>query len=433
MKHSQYNIVIPSGSKVFIYNSKTDYFVQVEQQLAELFNQTKNNPEQLSNKAPDFYNHLYEHGFIINNNINESKEIITMWETNDANEDVMNITINPTLNCNLRCWYCYEEHNAHTLMTKDVITSVLNFFKHSFTQNKYKKYCLSFFGGEPLLCFNNVVKPLLNELNQIKPSSIKISLHFTTNSTLLNDTMLDFLKPWSPSFQITIDGNEFVHNMVKSIANRSAYKIAIENIHKLLNSHLKVGIRFNYTAKTLETFIDVLSDIKSFSDEEKKFCNISFHRIWQDNKIPETELESQLNEIEDKFRQEHFYVISHSTNITGRCYADKPNNITINYDGKIYMCTAREFNEENSEGTLNSDGTIARNERYNKRMALRFGNQQCQKCIIYPLCHGGCSQHKIESNIHTGCYKNFTEQDKLDFATRRIRDIINESKANHNP
>ena len=220
--------------------------------------------------------------------------------------------------------------------------------------------------------------------------------------------------------------------MVKSIPNRSAYKIALENIHKLLNSHLKVGIRFNYTAKTLETFIDVLSDIKSFSDEEKKHCNISFHRIWQDNKIPDADLYTQLSELEDKFRQEHFYVISHSSNITDRCYADKPNNITINYDGNIYMCTAREFNKENSEGILNPDGTIARNERYNKRMAIRFGNQQCQQCIIYPLCHGGCSQHKLESNISNGCYKNFTEQDKIDFATKRIHDIIKENNTPNN-
>lgn len=432
MQYSRYNIIVPSGAKVFIYNSKTDYFVQVEQQLAELFNHCKEKPEQLKNKAPDFYDHLHEHGFIVNDNTNEAQQLIKEWETKDAREDVMHVTINPTLNCNLRCWYCYEEHHAHTLMSENVIKSVFNLFKESLKQNKYKAYSLSFFGGEPLLCFNSVVKPLLNNLALLKPASVKISLHFTTNSTLLDGTILEYLKPWSPSFQIAIDGNEFIHNMVKSIPNRSAYKIALENIHKLLNNHLKVGIRFNYTAKTLETFIDVLSDIKSFSDEEKKHCNISFHRIWQDNKIPDADLYTQLSELEDKFRQEHFLVISHSTNITGRCYADKPNNITINYDGKIYMCTAREFNEENSEGILNSDGTIARNERYNKRMAIRFGNQQCQQCIIYPLCHGGCSQHKLESNISDGCYKNFTEQDKIDFATKRIHDIIKENNTPNN-
>ena len=214
--------------------------------------------------------------------------------------------------------------------------------------------------------------------------------------------------------------------MVKTIANRSAYNIALSNIRKILSNGLKVGIRLNYTAKTLKTFIDVLSDIKSFTDDEKNFCNISFHRIWQDNKVPNTELDAQLNELEELFRGVGFYVISHSSNVTGRCYADKPNNITINYDGSIYMCTAREFNAENCEGTLYPDGTIVRNERYNKRMAIRLGNQQCRQCIIYPLCHGGCSQHKLESNIINGCYKGFSEQDKIDFATKRIRDIIND-------
>ncbi len=426
MKYSRFNIAIPSGSKVFVNNSKTDYFVQVEQQLADLFNQCETDPEQLHCKAPDFYNHLLEHGFIVSDDTDETSEIIHKWEEEDNSQTVMHITVNPTLNCNLRCWYCYEEHNANTLMTEDTITSVLNLFKQSFAQDRYKEYQLSFFGGEPLMCFNNVVKPLLNQLSQIKPALKQVSLHFTTNSTLLSDGMLDFLKPWAPSFQITIDGNEFIHNMVKTIANRSAYNVALTNIRKILSNGLKVGIRLNYTAKTLKTFIDVLSDIKSFTDDEKNFCNISFHRIWQDNKVPDTELDAQLNELENHFREAGFYVISHSSNVTGRCYADKPNNITINYDGSIYMCTAREFNAENSEGILNPDGTIVRNERYNKRMAIRLGNPQCQHCIIYPLCHGGCSQHKLESNITDGCYKGYTEQDKIDFATKRIRDIINE-------
>ena len=338
MKYSRFNIAVPSGTKVFVYNSKTDYFVQVEPQLADLFNQCESTPEQLHCKAPNFYNLLLEHGFIVSDNTDETSEIIHNWEEEDNSHTVMHITLNPTLNCNLRCWYCYEEHNANTLMTEDTITSVLNLFKQSFAQDRYKEYQLSFFGGEPLLCFNNVVKPLLNKLSQIKPASKQVSLHFTTNSTLLNDEMLNFLKPWVPSFQITIDGNEFIHNMVKTIANRSAYNIALSNIRKILSNGLKVGIRLNYTAKTLKTFIDVLSDIKSFTDDEKNFCNISFHRIWQDNKVPNTELDAQLNELEELFRGVGFYVISHSSNVTGRCYADKPNNITINYDGSIYIC-----------------------------------------------------------------------------------------------
>lgn len=426
MRYSIYNIVIPSINKTFIYNSKSDYFVQILPELAELYQSCENNIKLLEDKAPDFYNHLVEKGLIVEDNPNELQEIINKWQEEENNSNVLQITINPTLNCNLRCWYCYEEHNAHTLMSQDTCHAITAYIKKSVLQKGYKQINLSFFGGEPLLHFNDITKPLIDDISTALSPETKLSLHFTTNSTLLNDTIIDYLIPFSPSFQITIDGNEFIHNMVKAIANRSAYKIALTNIQKLLTKKLKVGIRFNYTVKTLQTFIDVLSDIKGFSDEEKSYCNISFHRIWQDNKVPDSELEKQLSELESQFRKEGFYVISNSSNITGRCYADKLNSIVINYDGRVYMCTARDFNAENSEGTLNPNGTIKRNDRFKKRMAIRYGNAYCQSCIVFPICHGGCSQHKLESKVTDGCYKNFNEQDKIAFATKRIQDIYNE-------
>ena len=74
--------------------------------------------------------------------------------------------------------------------------------------------------------------------------------------------------------------------------------------------HQHVLIRLNYTAKTLERFINILDDLKSIPDEEKQHYNISFHRIWQDNKIPDFELRESLQKIEDAFRKEHFFVDS---------------------------------------------------------------------------------------------------------------------------
>ncbi len=40
------------------------------------------------------------------------------------------------------------------------------------------------------------------------------------------------------------------------------------------------------------------------------------------------------------------------------CYADKINQMTVNYDGGVYKCTARDFNEKNRLGQLCDDGTV---------------------------------------------------------------------------
>ncbi|WOC53178.1 hypothetical protein BPO_p0095 (plasmid) [Bergeyella porcorum] len=44
--------------------------------------------------------------------------------------------------------------------------------------------------------------------------------------------------------------------------------------------------------------------------------------------------------------------------VENSCYANKINHSTINYDGIVYKCTARDFNLKNHEGRLSSDGNI---------------------------------------------------------------------------
>ncbi|HOH74428.1 MAG TPA: hypothetical protein PKW38_01450, partial [Paludibacteraceae bacterium] len=44
------------------------------------------------------------------------------------------------------------------------------------------------------------------------------------------------------------------------------------------------------------------------------------------------------------------------------CYGDKKNQATINFNGDVYKCTARDFKPENREGVLMDDGTIEWND-----------------------------------------------------------------------
>ena len=430
MKVSKYTVCVPSGSRYILYNCRTDHFVQVEKRLFEVYEQNEEYPEKLANIAPDFYNYLVERGFILDEDIDETKLVLDSWKNEDEHGDHLRITINPTMHCNLRCYYCYEEHTKGTRMTQETIDSTIAYIKKQVNSGRYKYISLSFFGGEPLLYFRQSVKPLLEAVKTLQTDNVQFSIHFTSNITLLTKEMIDYLLPWNPSFQITIDGNEFIHNMVKQLPDKdkSAYRIAINNIKKLLGLKLKVAIRFNYTAKTLERFYDIIEDLKDFTDEEKQYANVNFHRIWQDTKIPDSELQPTVDDLEEAFRKAGFYVISSTSRTIGRCYGDVENSLVINYDGNVYKCTARDFDEEHSEGHLMADGSIVWNERHQKRIAVRYCNPTCHACLIFPLCHGGCSQNKLESTFAEGCLKQFSEKDKLSYIYQRIKGMYAEQK-----
>ena len=76
MKVSKYTVCVPSGNRHILYNCRTDHFVQVEKRLFEVYEQHEEHPEELANIAPDFYNYLVERGFILDNDIDETKLVI---------------------------------------------------------------------------------------------------------------------------------------------------------------------------------------------------------------------------------------------------------------------------------------------------------------------------------------------------------------------
>ena len=117
-----------------------------------------------------------------------------------------------------------------------------------------------------LLYYDEVVRPLVTEAAAIckEAGVVAFSLHFTTNAYLLTDERIAELAAYDTSFQITIDGNEQAHNLVRrTVDDEPTYAAIVAACHKVLAAGCSVGVRFNYTAKVLPTFIDVLPDFET--------------------------------------------------------------------------------------------------------------------------------------------------------------------------
>ena len=106
------------------------------------------------------------------------------------------------------------------------------------------------------------------------------------------------------------------------------------------------------------------------------------------------------------------------------CYADHENCIVINYTGDLYKCTARDFTPQLREGVLMPDGTLKWNDRYKKRMAIKHGISLCHACRLFPICHGGCSQSKMENDGKETCLYHYSEYDKNNLLRRRMEWIL---------
>ena len=384
-------------------------------QLANIFNEGKATPEKIKAQHAELYDHLLQKGIFVCDDADETEAYIRKREEYERSSGEYTITINPTLACNMSCWYCYESHKNMPAMSADVKQSVLLLIDKLLADNKLKKLNLSFFGGEPLLYFDKVVVDIINHAKmQCKAFDAKLSIHFTTNAYLLTDNVLKQLEGLDVSFQITIDGGKQVHDSVrKTKGGEPTYARIVEHIHQTLSHGFPVGVRFNYTTKSIPSFIDVVKDFSHLQQEQKQLVNFTFQRVWQDNEGDADQVGQQVEHIERAFEQAGLFVNNAKSYIVPYCYADGVNTAVVNYNGDLFKCTARDFAPKSKEGTLAADGTLRWNERLRKRMSIRHGSDTCLQCRIYPICHGGCSQMKLEApDGISSCPKGY-DDDKL--------------------
>lgn len=428
MKFSIYNHILANGNNYVLYNCFTDKIIFLVPQLEELLEPYLDSIDDFRSVHPDLYEKLKEKKFLVHDTVDEAEEQIKIWLHEENQEDCFTLTINPTMDCNMRCWYCYEKHGEHTQMEENVRVSLQRFLLKKISDPKLKVFAFSFFGGEPLLVFDTVIEPLLETARTLcKQYGKELHVRFTTNGFLLDDRILSRLEDYNnyPVFlQITLDGNRKIHNRTRyTLHGEDTYGRIVEHIHRAVAKNMYVAIRLNYTAKNLGSFVDILDDFKNVSNEMKQNMEFVFHRIWQDDR-KDPSLEPKLEEIKSWFRQENLRTVDETKYGKQHCYADYENCAVINYTGEIYKCTARDFNPSAREGILREDGTLEWNEVYKKRMNGKYINKTCRSCGIFPICHGGCSQDKLEQSIPDTCIKGYSGEEKQEIVKGRIKLLL---------
>ncbi len=426
-----FNLFFPHDNHHVGYNSFSNEFILLEPMLFEMYEASSKmkNFDELSEVHPDFYEHLKTSGFIVDELVDEVNVVKELSFLIDNDETQFELHINPTMNCNFKCWYCYETHIKDSKMDEETIIKTEKFISTIFeTKNELKTFSLSWFGGEPLLYFNKVMTPILKSTYELaKNKNIQFSSGMTTNGLLVNQNVIDVCKEYGLHFfQITLDGNRERHDKVRFISEgRGSYDAIVANIIDLVTNQLTVVIRINISVETLEGVNDIASDFYHLTNEQKRFIKFDLHKVWQ----VDVDIDDEINERRLFFREKGYIVVSGTQDtVQNSCYGDHKNHATLNYNGEAFKCTARDFTTKNSEGVLNEFGSIDWNEKYEKRLNSKFKNKPCLECAILPMCGGGCSQQALEHEGVDYCVNDFDENKKLQLVKNKFFEILVESE-----
>lgn len=422
MKLSKFNSIISLNAKLnLVYNAYSDHFLIITNKIDYL------DDFELIKRNQTLYNKLKQAHCIIENDIDEIALVKDIQKKVDENPSSFHLTINPTLACNFKCWYCYESHVPHSKMNDRTLEGVKKLIANIIkNQIGLTNFSLNFFGGEPLLCFDRVKKIISFAEQFCKNHSKSLSIGFTSNGYLLNENKIEWMSKYSVNFfQITLDGNREKHNHVRfSNKKNGSYDQIIKNIKLLLQKHIGVILRINYTSDNVYNIADILEDLANVNQNSKAKLDIQFHRVWQDNNGADIDIE--LNTIIDKFINKGF--VAHKfplNNVRSSCYADKLNGAIINYNGDVFRCTALNFTEHQRDGYLTENGDIMwENNSKEIRRNAKFNNKPCLHCRILPICNGGCSQKAIEYQGQDYCILGFDESEKDKAILSKLKEYI---------
>lgn len=436
MKESYYNIFVESKGGVICYNTKSDTYLFISKNNYHLL---KNDLNDFSVAAPKLYRTMEENKFILSEDVDEFQELSEEYKQEIGMSPVYDLTLLPSLDCNLRCWYCFEKHIKGSHMSQEVSDNIYKHVQYVFeNQKELSHLSLELFGGEPLLYFKEELYPLLNKIKYLVENMGKtVSFFFVTNAVCITDDLIPLFATLNAGFQVSIDGYKDRHDKVKFIPKTKlgTYDQVIRTIYSLTEriDNVYINLRINYDDETLLHMDELIRDLINV---DRNKLSIHLERVWQTG-VASSSNNKQLRDIIHLFILNGFNV---SYMNLGRrkfsCKVSKESQLAISYDGVVYKCTGRDFTEAHADGVLRSDGSVSwKQDKLEKRMVINtFENPMCKKCKFLPLCWGPCNQKQLEAgqnDLSRYCQLNLMELNLNDFIVYKFSNMYQKNQVIH--
>lgn len=160
-----------------------------------------------------------------------------------------------TEECNFNCSYCYQKKGSKYIDVSTV-ENAIDFFLPYLKEQCY----ISFTGGEPLLAFNQLIEVV--DYIQAKNRTLNKKIHYyiTTNGSLINDDILQFLNQHEFSLLLSFDG--FAQEISREKGDFKQIVSIIEKILKSPDIHLETNSVFTpatvgYLSKSIQFLMEL--------------------------------------------------------------------------------------------------------------------------------------------------------------------------------
>lgn len=183
------------------------------------------------------------------------------------------LCLNIAHDCNLRCKYCFADEGEYRgkreLMSPEIGKKAIDFVIEK--SGPRKNIEVDLFGGEPLMAFSTIKEIVEYAKEQEEKHNKIIRFTMTTNGTLLNKEIMEYLDKNMGNIVLSIDGRKEINDNVRvRVDGSGSYDSILPKIKEMVEMRDKTKqyyARGTFTRENLDFFEDVMHMANNDFDE----------------------------------------------------------------------------------------------------------------------------------------------------------------------
>lgn len=328
------------------------------------------------------------------------------------------LCLNIAHDCNLRCKYCFASEGDYKgkreLMSFETGKRAIDFvIANSGPRHNIE---IDLFGGEPLMNFD-VVKQIVDYANVEGPKHNKnIRFTITTNVTLLNDELMQYIDKNMGNVVLSIDGRKEVNDKIRvrrdGTGSYDAIMPKLKKMVEIRDKSKQYYARGTFTRENLDFYNDVMhladQGFKEISiepvvlpdDDPMSLRKEDLPTIFEQyDKLSEEIVKRELEG--DGFKFYHFAIDVNG----GPCIYKRISGcgagheyVAVAPNGDIYPCHQFVGNPDFVLGNLYTNPTINKDIAHTFKCANVYSKPKCLDCWAKFYCSGGCQANNFNFN-----------------------------------
>ena len=395
----------------------------------------------------------------------ETDEVAALKARNQLFREIypLQVTIAPTMDCNLGCYYCFEEKYA-SYMDQSICDSVVDYIRLKAQQLSTDRLALTWFGGEPMLNPDAIEHISARLIDFCDDGKIPYFVSMISNGTQWPEKPSDaiaFVKRIRlRSVQFTFDGLEANHNKRRRYVAKSSGLSSFEALSRTVSAlvgNVTIHLRINCDPGNIG---DVYGLIDYFVQKNWLYPGSKVYPYLapirpasetcdfvRKHQVDHHEFNRVHNEVR-RYIAQFVDPVEYASLIMPKpvkilCSAVAPNSVIIGPDGSLYKCTADVGAHEKSHGTIWADlsgsqispfrilsGKQLPGSNVNEYGKFDvFSQATCPNCKYLPLCMSGCPKQQLETYRPGGNRHNIDEfkrywDDSLESMVKLYADFV---------